>query len=93
MATTAAAPKVDKTPAETREYIVLMQTSSGSGQGYDEAWTVVGRAMATTREDALETVVDKLPADEQEGTFIAVASRYWVEVSAVVQVKRTRSWS
>lgn len=88
MATTETAPKVAE-PAKPREYVVLMETTIGD----DEiAWTQVGTATATSREDALEQVVDKLPSDEQESTFIAVAARYWIKTTPVVEVKRTRSW-
>lgn len=78
------------TEAEPREYIVLLPIENVS----DEHYVVVGRAKALRKEDALDEVVDKLPKDEQGGPFIAIAARYWVEMTPEIEPPPPpkRSW-
>ena len=84
---TATGAKATKAP---REYVVLMETITGDDT---PAWLEVGTALAPTKEAARDEVVDKLAEDEQDGTFIVVAARYWVKSSPTIEVKRTRSWT
>lgn len=90
MATAAEQPKTATKTPEPREYMVLMETITGDD---NPAWLEVGTATAATKEAAREEVVDKLPDDEQDGTFIVIAARYWVKSSPTIEVKKTRSWT
>lgn len=76
--------------ATPREYVVLMETITGDDI---PAWLEVGSATALTKEAARDEVVDTLAEDEQGGTFVTVAARYWVKASPSIEVKRTRSWT
>lgn len=92
MATPAAAPAAPatKTAPEKRAYIVFLK--GAPADDHNPVWIQVGTATTTDRDDALDQVVETLDADEQEGTFVAVAARYWQPTEPVVEIKTTRSW-
>ena len=81
----------EKTPAETREYVVLARWT-----GTDEAdghWIELGCAHGSTPKQAMATVVAGLPADEQEGTFVAVPVRNWTPLTRRTETVVKASWS
>lgn len=74
---------------EARDYIVFAEVKN---DGTNIAWECIGVAKATTREQALENIVDKLPKDEQAGTFVAVSARHWKPAIPTVQTITKRTW-
>jgi hypothetical protein len=74
---------------EAREYIVFGRVHTDDSH---DAWAELGRATTATRDDALDKIVDGLPADEQAGTFAVVAARNFIVVTPKVETVVKRSW-
>lgn len=84
MATTEAnVTSTTKAPTEKRDYVVFLK--GAPADDHNEIWISVGKATTTTREEALEHVVESLDADERDGPFMCIAARYCVPVSPVVE--------
>ncbi len=75
--------------AAPREYVVLVLGVSTP----QESWYDVGRANATTAKQAIAKIVDDLPADEQNGTFVAVPARNWQPVTRSTETVVKATWS
>lgn len=70
-------------PPEKRDYVVFLKGASADDR--NPVWIQVGKATATTREEALEHIVESLDTDERDGPFMCIAARYCVPVSPVVE--------
>lgn len=78
-----------------REYIVFgLGTLSGipqvDGTELRESWAEIGRATAANADTARDTIIDKLPIDEQDGPFVTIAARYWQPETFVVETTTVR---
>lgn len=80
--------KTEAGKAETREYVVLRQQDD-SGL----FWREQGYAPATTPKQAIAAIVDTLPGDEQDGTFVAVPARNWSPLTRRTETVVKASWS
>ena len=74
----AASPK----PSPETEYVVLKQDESGF-------WSTVNRGSFKSADAALRGVVEKLAAQDQDGTFVAVPARSWRPVTVSTQTTTT----
>ena len=89
----AAVPNTDPIEApkatEPRDYTVFMLVEH---EGHNPAWEAIDDVCALNRNDALEQAVMELPKDEQRGTFVAIATRYWKPSVPVVETVVKRTW-
>lgn len=63
-------------------YVVLKHASA-------MAWDFVGGASSYSAENATKQAVAKLPADQQDGTYVAVPARNWRPVNLTAKVETT----
>lgn len=83
-------PTPDNPKTLDREYIVL---SAGADVEKRPVWYDVGRASATNAKQAMAEVVETLPEDEREGTFVAVPVRNWTPLTRKTETVVKASWS
>lgn len=80
-------PEPEKKSNEPRDYIVMTV-----GPTDVEPCFIVGRGAGVTNKQAIADVVDKLPVDEQDGTFVAIAVRSWRPMKRTTQTVTKASW-
>lgn len=78
------APSSRKVAEPGTEYVVFKQAF-----GDASIYTRLAGATARTTEDAIKTVVESLPEDNQAGVYVAVSASRWNVVTVEPKVERT----